>query len=121
MRISELCENIDFEKDRNPSDKDGLGFDLKDDLIFFMENDDDVYRRHTYPAILKLQDAISSGKKADKILFTDTVKECYEIYQSIFKDHKLPVQLDEKTIEEVCQSLLDQEAKRIEEGYYEAR
>ena len=121
MRINELCENIDFEKDRNPSDKDGLGFDLKDDLIFFMEHDDDVYRRHTYPIILSFKDKLESGKKTDKILFTDTVKECYQIYQNIFKNHKLPVELDDEVIEEICQSLYDQEEQRIKEGYYEGK
>ncbi len=63
MRINELCESVDIDlgkKEKDPNDPYGLGFDLKDDLIFFMHHDDDAYRRHTFPTILKIKDQLDA-------------------------------------------------------------
>lgn len=121
MRISELCESVDLDLEKTPEDKDGLGFDLKDDLIFFMNNDDEVYRRHTFPAILKLQDKIAAGVKPSKSLFANAVHECYQMYQEQFNSHKLPYELEPDIIEEICQQIYEDEEQKIKDGHYEAR
>lgn len=121
MRISELCESVELDLEKTPEDENGLGYDLKDDLIFFMQNDDDVYRRHTFPSILKLQDTLSAGKGANKSVFANAVHECYNLYQEKFNNHKLPYELETELVEEICQQIYDEEEQKIKDGYYEAR
>lgn len=121
MRITELCENIDRELDqpaKDPNDPHGLGFDIKEDLLFFMNHDDTSYRRHTFPAILKVKDIAEAGKKSNFKLFDKAVRECYSVYQDKFKGHKLPSQLDQEIIDEVCQQIHDDELEKIKNGGY---
>jgi len=121
MRINELCESIDkelTEKPYDPEDPHDLGFDVREDLAFFMNNDDHVYRRHTFPAILKVKDLVESGKQTDYKLFDKAVKECYNIYQDKFTGHKLPETLDQALIDDVARKLHDEEIERIKNGDY---
>jgi hypothetical protein len=124
MRINELCESVDFEldkKEKDPNDPHGLGFDLKEDLMFFMNHDDDAYRRHTYPAVLKIKDMIESGKKPDYKLFDKAVKEAYNKYCNKFQIRELPHELEQKMLEEMCQSLYEEECEKIKNGHYEVK
>ena len=124
MRITELCENINRELDKptkDPNDPYDLGFDVKEDLVFFMNHDDQAYRRHTYPAILKTKDILESGKKTDYKLFDKAVRECYDMYQDQFKGHKLPENLDQMLIDEVCQHIHEEECEKIKNGEYKDR
>ena len=121
MRITELCENIDRQLDKpakDPNDPHGLGFDVKEDLMFFMNHDDSAYRRHTFPAILKAKDMMEAGQRTDYKLFGNAVKECYNIYQNTFQGHKLPEVLDQKLLDEVAQQLHDDEIDKIKNGEY---
>jgi hypothetical protein len=101
MRIKELCESVgqDLDRDLEHQDKHGLGYDLKDDLLFFMHHDDDAYRRHTYPGIMKVRDHLANDKPTDMALFGDAVKEAYEKYRNKFHDIRaLPEKLDKETL-----------------------
>ena len=120
MRINELCESIDLDFDAK-QDKHGLGFDLKDDLLFFMQHDDDAYRKHTFPAIVAHKDIMESGGKEDLALFDKAVKECYQMYRNKFQHIRLPKQLDEETLGEICQAMLEEETNRIQTGFYEVK
>jgi len=118
MRIKELCESVDIDLDKE-KDPHGLGFDLADDLLFFMHHDDDAYRRHTYPAILKAKDHVGAGKQTDHKLFSNAVKESYKKYVDKFKIRELPDELDEETINKICEHMHEHELKKIEDGHYE--
>jgi len=121
MRITELCENINRELDkpaRDPNDPYGLGFDIKEDLMFFMNHDDHAYRRHVFPTILKVKDMTEAGKQTDYKLFDKAVKECYNIYQDKFQGHKLPNNLDQEILDEVCQQIHENELEKIKNGEY---
>lgn len=121
MRINELCESIDRELNKpayDPEDPHGLGFDVKEDLAFFMNHDDHVYRRHTFPAILKIKDLVEAGKQTDYKLFDKAVKEGYNIYQDTFQGHKLPKHLDQELLDEVSRRLHDEELEKIQNGEY---
>lgn len=121
MRITELCENIDRELDKpakDPNDPYGLGFDIKEDLMFFMNHDDHAYRRHVFPTILKVKDMTEAGKQTDYKLFDKAVKECYNIYQDKFQGHKLPNNLDQEILDEVCQQIHESELEKIKNGEY---
>ena len=121
MRINELCESIDLELDKeekDPNDPHGLGFDLKDDLIFFMNHDDDAYRRHTFPTVLKIKDQIDAGKKPDYKLFDKAIKEAYNKYCAKFKIRELPNALDQELLDEMSQHLYEEEVEKIKNGHY---
>ena len=56
MRINELLEAKKFDDSDFVKDTEGnreIDYDLTEDLVFFMNNDDEVYRRHLYPSISK--------------------------------------------------------------------
>lgn len=121
MRIRELCESaaIELDADKKTQDKHGLGYDLIDDLIFFMHHDDDAYRRHTYPSIMQAQDKFHKGKQTDQALFGDAVKEAYSKYRNKFHNiRELPEKLDQETFDRVCEHLHTEELKKIEDGHY---
>ena len=121
MRINELCESVDLEldkKEKDPNDPHGLGFDLKDDLMFFMQHDDDAYRRHTFPAILKIKNQLDSGKGADYKLFDKAIKEVYNKYCDKFQIRELPYELEQEMLEEMCQQLYEEECEKIKNGHY---
>ena len=121
MRIRELSESAGQELDRDikNQDKHGLGYDLLDDLLFFMHHDDDAYRRHTYPSIMKAHDHFHGGKQTDRALFGDAVKEAYQKYRNKFHDiRELPEQLDDETFTKCCEHLHTHELKKIEDGHY---
>jgi hypothetical protein len=123
MRINELCESLEFDLDKpekDPNDPHGLGFDLKDDLMFFMHHDDNAYRKHTFPAIMACKDRLDAGKDADVALFDKAVKECYNQYVDKFNIKQLPLEPDQKLLDEMCKHLLDDETQKIKDGHYGA-
>lgn len=104
MRINELVENIDLDLHYNNKKDEDLGFDIADDLLFYMQNNDDVYRRHLYPQMLKHQHALKKGK-ADNMLFGSAVHEAYKAYTKEFPIRKLPETLPSDIHEKVCLEL----------------
>jgi hypothetical protein len=124
MRINELCESLEFNLDKSekdPNDPHGLGFNLKEDLMFFMHHDDNAYRRHTFPAIMACKDRLDAGKDADIALFDKAVRECYNHYIDKFNIKQLPLEPDQKLLDEMCKHLLDDEIEKIKDGHYEAK
>jgi hypothetical protein len=122
MRIKDLCESVgqELDKDVKHQDKHGLGYDLVDDLLFFMHHDDDAYRRHTYPSIMKARDHMAGNKPTDMTLFSDAVNEAYEKYRNKFHEVRaLPEKLDEETLGEICSHMHEHETKKIQDGHYE--
>jgi hypothetical protein len=122
MRIKDLCESVGVELDRDTEQlgKHGLGYDLADDLLFFMHHDDDAYRRHTYPSIMKARDHMAGNKPTDMALFSDAVNEVYEKYRNKFHEVRaLPEKLDEETLGEICAHMHEHETKKIQDGHYE--
>jgi hypothetical protein len=121
MRINELLEgkifnDLDFIKTNG--DKTDIDYDLCEDLMHFMHNDDNVYRRHLYPVIAKCLNHVKhkSNPKAD--YFKSAVDECYQQYIKKFPIRQLPTTLDEKTLKEVCDKLCEEFKEHHEEGKY---
>jgi len=103
MRIQELLEN--FEDKNHNGINDQLEFDLADDLFFFLKNNDDVYRRHVYPSIMKFK---QGNKSNNKSLFSDAVTSAYECYAREFPIKNLPAELPEEIKEQVCDMVLQE-------------
>jgi hypothetical protein len=121
MRIRELLEGRDFDDTpfvKHTADKREIDYDLTDDLIHFMHNDDHVYRRHLYPTILDCVDQLKVEKPVKSKLFKSAVEESYKTYVNKYPIKELPQQLDEKTCDDICKKLKEDILKHIEDGVY---
>jgi len=101
MRINELLEHIE-DKNHNGID-DKLEFDLADDLMFYINSDDNIYRRHVYPSIMKHQQKAGQDSQS---LFSDAVCKAYESYSNKFPIRQLPKELPAEIREQVCNMLM---------------
>jgi hypothetical protein len=121
MRIKELLESKqldDMEWIRQEGDKRVLDFDLAEDLVFFMNNDDDTYRRHVYPKIHRCVESMKAKRKTTPAMFADAVKESYKNYVRKFPIRELPNEIDEKLVRETCDKMHEEVCKHISDGKY---
>lgn len=117
MRINDLFKHNqsqfeDFIEDNK------INYDLADDLAFFMNHDDDTYRRHTYPAIVKCLEGIKNKKKTNPTIFKAAALEGYKNYCTQYPIRELPNNLDEKMINEVCKLMHEEVCADHAEGKY---
>jgi hypothetical protein len=121
MRIQELLENAAFKEEdfvKKSGDKDELDFDLADDLVHFMHNDDHSYRRHVYPSIVKCLVLIKHKKPINSKMFAEAIKECYKTYSKKFPIRAMPDELDEEQLEEACGKMHEDFLKHVKDGKY---
>lgn len=117
MRITELLESLNFKESDFVEDNE-LAFDLVEDLSFFMNHDDDTYRRHVYPAVIKYVDGIKQNKNVNPLIFKTATTESYKSYCQKFPIRQLPDSLDEEVINEVCKKFYEDMQKYTEEGKF---
>ena len=121
MRIIDLLEGKkfnDLDFIQKEGDIEDINYDLAEDLIYFMNNDDDVYRRHVFPSIMNCVDRIDLKQTHSPSLFTNSVKESYKEYVKKFPIRHLPVDLDNKVCEEICDKLHEEVCKDHTDGKY---
>lgn len=120
MRIIELLEGKMYELDELSTEKDkhGLDFDLAEDVAFFMNHDDNTYRRYVYPAVVKCVRKIKSSEKIDPLCFETAAKESYQNYIQKYQIRQLPETLDEDVTKSICEKFYDELCKAVEEGKY---
>ena len=121
MRINELLEGKKFdEKEFVKQNEAGreIDYDLTEDLVFFMNNDDDTYRRHVYPSIAKCLEHFKGKKPASPSIFQDAVRESYKKYIEKFPIRELPESIDDKQLREVCEKMLDEFKNHHKDGKY---
>jgi hypothetical protein len=122
MRITELLEGKNFDDLQFVKHKEDGGrevdFDVPDDLIFFMKNDDDVFRRIVYPSIAKCVDRIDANQKTNPSLFTHAVRESYKQYINKYPIRELPDSIDDETCNETCKKMHEEICKNHSEGKY---
>ena len=118
MRIKDLFENKSYNFDEFVNEKNELNYDLVEDLVYFMNHDDDVYRRHLYPSITKCLSLMKSKKDSSPLMFKDATLEGYKSYCNKFPIRELPSSLDEKMIEKVCKQIHEEICKHEKEGLY---
>lgn len=122
MRITDLLENEDFDKEKKFVKKNGetteLNFDLAEDLSFYMNHDDDLYRRHVYPAVVKCKDRIKNKQTTNPSVFASAVKECYKEYVTKYPMRELPEDITDRQCLQVCKRLHDDLQKHHSEGKY---
>ena len=114
MNIDELLDT------KTQNKKKSLGYDLMDDLMFFMNNDPQFYRKRYFPTMLKFDKFCKEGKTVSPRGFEKLVKEAYEIYRNKFQQVEgLEPQLDEEICEKLCRHIHEQETKNCDEGMYD--
>lgn len=121
MRIRELLEGKKFnDLDFVKQDEEGTGinYDLIEDLAFYMHNDDDIYRRHTFPSVMRCIEGLKAKKQLNPTVFKSAVEESYKNYIKKFPIRHLPDSLDEEQCLEVCKKLHDDFRKDYDEGKY---
>lgn len=123
MRIIELLESNNFKEEEfvKPVGDDGkreLTFDVADDIIFYMKNDDTAYRSHLYPLIVKCMDYLEAGKKTKPEMFANAVKECYNMYIDEYPIRELTTSIDKKHLKDTCTKLHDEIIEHIHDGKY---
>lgn len=119
MKIVELLEgkhfkDIDFVKSVGDKGERELNFDLSEDLIFYMNNNDEAYRRHLHPVI----STCINKKNTSSEIFEKAVKECYNMYIKEYPIRELPNSMDEKQIKETCDKLHETVHQHISDGKY---
>lgn len=121
MRIRELLENKQFddlEFVKKDGDKEEIDYDLVEDLVYFMNNDDEMYRRHVYPAISKCLGDLKTNRKTSPSVFEKAVQECYKNYIQKFPIRDLKDSLEPKLFKEACKKLHEETCSHYEEGKY---
>jgi len=118
MRITDLFEHKleGFVEYKNGEAE--LQFDLAEDLVYFMNHDDESYRRHLYPTIAT---CLHKHKKNESIrpgIFKKAATDSYQKYLQQFPIRELPECLDDKLIREVCGKLHEEFCKHIDEDKY---
>jgi hypothetical protein len=113
MYIREFVSNI-------KTDKDELPFDIEDDLVVYMKNDPMFYRKHYYPAVLKMQSAHQQNKTLDATsLWTPIVKRAIVPYMSKFDINKNPQDIIKKeNIVSIANKINSEELGHIKNGSY---
>lgn len=96
-----------------------LGYDLKDDLVFFMNNDPKFYREKYFPAMLKFKEYYKEGKQIQPRAFKNMVEFAYECYKNKFPVEGLEKQLESEMCEAICSHIHETEIKNIDEGHYD--
>jgi hypothetical protein len=95
-----------------------LKFDLAEDLVYFMNHDDESYRRHLYPTIAT---CLHRHKKNESIrpgIFKKAATDSYQKYLQQFPIRELPEGLDDKMIRSVCEKLHEAFLEGIREEKY---
>lgn len=121
MRIIDLLESKDFDElefVRKDGDGSKLDYDLIEDLTFFMNNDDDIYRRLVYPAVNKCVSGIKNKTKVNSNIFKNAAMESYKTYVQQFPIRELSDDLDEELCNKVCLKMKEDVFKSYQEGKY---
>jgi hypothetical protein len=121
MRIKELLEGTNFDSEEfidKKGDKREINFDLAEDLMHFMHNDDDVYRRHLYPVLANCLDKAKSKSPTNKNVFKPAVESSYKLYIKKFPIRELDDEIDNKLCEKICGKLHEEFKEHMSDGKY---
>jgi hypothetical protein len=122
MRITDLLENAHFKSEefvKQTDDGTELDFDVAEDLVFYLNNDDDAYRRHLLPAVHKFIDKQKAGEDLKYTMFKSAVADGYKRYTKEYPMRELPNEIDNKVWKTACKQLFDQISKDMEDGHYD--
>lgn len=111
LKINKGSKQIQDEKGK-------YSFDLGEDLVFYMHNNDDFYRRHFYPILKTCKAQFESGGKFSHRVFKPIINKAYEAYKKEFPVRELEDNLEEEFLDEVANNIYETELKNLEDGLY---
>ena len=97
MKIFEILDK--------PSETKKLDFDLVEDLIFFIYNDQEFYRTRFYPAEVKFKKLANAGTTPRPSSFKSIVQDAYAKYYDKFKTEGLSSSLPDEALSQTCSKL----------------
>jgi len=121
MRIIELLEGKDIkELDFVEKDNDGskINYDLVEDLVFFINHDDDVYRRYVYPTIAKCMKQSKLKQKINPEIFKSAILEGYSQYIDEYPLKELPEKIEDKICKAACKKMAEDFKENYSDGKY---
>jgi hypothetical protein len=103
----------------NQGFNENLPWDVVEDLVVFMRNDPAFYRRHMYPMMLNVQEAVKNGGKFSKKEMLPVVDEAVRKYVKKFNINKRPEDLlDNNDKIEIINKILEAEVENFKKGEY---
>jgi hypothetical protein len=84
-------------------------FDLKDDLIFFMRNDPQFYRKDFHPFQQKFIKHCHADREVSPKAFAPIVQRAFDQYKDMFPVEGLEEKLTEQDLQEICKKLQSEE------------
>lgn len=118
MKITELLEGSTFNDldflENTPSGR-KINYDLVNDLVYFMYENDDIYRRYTYPAILKYAKLRKQHTNAASMFKTAVIAAYFE-YIKEFPIKELPDQIDRSIAEQACRAMAQVVDRHVRSG-----
>lgn len=116
MLIQELYDESNQKDFKRPT----LDYDLREDLLCFMQNDPHFYRNDYFPLMHKFKAALQSGKAIKHSAFESLCKKAYEQYKGKFKHVKgLEEDLGKDVCEDLCKEIHRMESEHIKDGHYD--
>ena len=98
---------------------DDAGYDLVDDVVVFMRNDRDFYRRHYYPVMSKISKKYKETKTIDQNIAKPMIEKAVSAYCKKYNINKAPNKLFTKEdIVAILDMLFDEESDEIRNGEY---
>jgi hypothetical protein len=122
MRIKDLLENAHFKSEefiKQSEDGNEIDFDLTEDLVFFLNNDDDAYRRHLLPAVYNFIDKQKAGNNPKYTIFKTAVADGYKRYTKEYPMRELPTEIDTKIWKLSCKKIFNDVSKDMKDGTYD--
>lgn len=98
-----------FEFYNTETEEKKIDFDLYDDLIHYMMNDSDFYRKEYYPVHAKFQSECKEDSTPSAESFKNVVTSAYSQYKDKFDLIELDEQLTGEDLTEICKILRNKE------------
>lgn len=110
MKINEFHEPIDSK----------LPFDVVEDVVVFMRNDPQFYRKSFFPAVARVADLHRAGKSIDKNeCLGDMVERALEGYCKKFNVAKMPDEVfTNEDRDQIIDKVFSEEMEEIQKGEY---
>lgn len=102
----------------DPSESD-MGYDLVDDVVVFMRNDKDFYRRTYYPKMVEISTKYKKTNEIDRTLANSMISKAISAYCKSYNINKSPASLfTNEDKEAILDMLFDEELDEIRNGEY---
>lgn len=103
---------------QNPEEEKPLDFDLRDDLIYFIKSDHDLYKKEFFPLEIKLKKLVQSGEESSPAMFKNLVTHAYNAYYNKFQDQesRLEKKLPLEELKEICKKIYSELIQELKES-----